>query len=82
MEGRRDAYRLLVGKRDGRNHLEDPGIDGRIISKWIFERFNAEGHGPDQSGLGQGQVAGCCECGNEPSGSIKCGEFLELLRNC
>jgi hypothetical protein len=21
--------------------------------------------------------AGCCECGNEPSGSIKCGEFLD-----
>jgi len=23
------------------------------------------------------QVASCCECGNEPSGSIKCGEFLD-----
>jgi hypothetical protein len=22
------------------------------------------------------QVAGCCECDNEPSGYIKCGEFL------
>jgi hypothetical protein len=22
-------------------------------------------------------VAGYCECGNEPSGSIKCGEFLD-----
>jgi len=21
-------------------------------------------------------VTGCCECGSEPSGSIKCGEFL------
>ena len=21
-------------------------------------------------------MAGSCECGNEPSGSIKCGEFL------
>jgi hypothetical protein len=26
-------------------------------------------------------VAGTCECGNEPSGSIKCGEFLDWLRN-
>jgi hypothetical protein len=25
----------------------------------------------------KGQVAGFCECGYEPSGSIKCGEFLE-----
>jgi hypothetical protein len=23
------------------------------------------------------QVVGDCECGNEPSGSIKCGEFLD-----
>jgi hypothetical protein len=28
------------------------------------------------NGSGQGQVAGSCECGNEPSGSIKCREFL------
>jgi hypothetical protein len=25
----------------------------------------------------KGQVAGSFECGNEPSGSIKCGEFLD-----
>jgi hypothetical protein len=24
-------------------------------------------------------MAGSCECGNEPSGSIKCGEFLDDL---
>jgi hypothetical protein len=23
------------------------------------------------------QVAGCCEHGDEPSGSIKCGEFYD-----
>jgi len=27
-----------------------------------------------------GQLAGYCECGNEPLGSIKCGEFLDWLR--
>jgi hypothetical protein len=26
-----------------------------------------------------GSVAGCCEHGNEPSGSIKGGEFLDWL---
>jgi hypothetical protein len=36
-----------------------------------------KGHGLDLSGLGQGQMAGCFEHGNESSGSIKCGEFLE-----
>jgi len=30
----------------------------------------------DRGGSGQGQVAGTCECGNEPSGSIKCEELL------
>ena len=29
-------------------------------------------YGPDCSGSVEGQVAGSCECGNEPSGSIKC----------
>jgi hypothetical protein len=38
MEERRDAYRALVGKPEGRSHLEDPGVDGRIILKWIFEK--------------------------------------------
>ena len=35
------------------------------------------GHGLDRSGSGLGQVLGTCECGNEPSGSIQCGEFLD-----
>ena len=26
-------------------------------------------------------MAGACEYGNELSGSIKCGEFLDLLQN-
>jgi hypothetical protein len=25
----------------------------------------------------RGQVAGSCECGNEPPGSTKCGEFID-----
>ena len=26
--------------------------------------------------LAQNKLAGSCKCGNEPSGSIKCGEFI------
>jgi hypothetical protein len=28
-------------------------------------------------GTAWGKVVGCCECGNELSGSIKYGEFLD-----
>ena len=34
MGERTGAYRALVGKPDKRNHLEDPGVDGRTILKW------------------------------------------------
>jgi hypothetical protein len=35
------------------------------------------GYGLDRAGVEYGQVAGTCECGNEPSSSIKYGEFLD-----
>jgi hypothetical protein len=36
MEERSGVHSVLVGKPEGKNHLEDPGVDGRIILKWIF----------------------------------------------
>jgi hypothetical protein len=30
----------VVGKPDGRNHLEDLGLDGRVLLKWIFKHWN------------------------------------------
>ena len=33
------------------------------------------GYGVDRSGSGYGQMAGICECDNEPLGSKKCGEL-------
>jgi hypothetical protein len=43
--------------------------DGRIILKWILEKWDV---GMDWIDLAQ-DTDGCCECGNEPSGSVKCG---------
>ena len=37
-------------------------------------------YGLEWAGPGQGQVADACECGNEPSGSVKCGELLDQLQ--
>ena len=34
----------------------------------------------DPAGSGYGQVADTCESGHEPSGYIKCGEFLDYLK--
>jgi hypothetical protein len=32
----RGAYRVLLGNPEGKSHLGDPGVDGRIILKWIL----------------------------------------------
>jgi hypothetical protein len=34
MRERRNAYRVLVGKPEGKNSLEDLGVDGTVILKW------------------------------------------------
>jgi hypothetical protein len=43
---RKGAYRVLWGNLRERDHLEDQGIDGRIILKWIFKKWDW-GHGQD-----------------------------------
>jgi hypothetical protein len=40
MGERRGVYRVLVGKSEKRGHLEDPGIDGRIILRYIFRKWD------------------------------------------
>jgi len=55
-------------------------VDRRIILNWIFRKW---GGGIDWIDLAQNRVmwrAGSFKCGNEPSGSIIFGEFLEQLR--
>jgi hypothetical protein len=37
------------GKLRERDHLEDPGINERIILRWIFRKWNV-GHGQERAG--------------------------------
>jgi len=40
MYGKRgNTYRDLVGKLEERDHLEEPGVDVRIILSWIFRKW-------------------------------------------
>ena len=64
------------GKLRERDHLEDPGIDRSIILRWIFSKWDV-GTWTGTSWLRIRKGGGSCECGNELSGSIKCGEFLD-----
>ena len=71
----RGACRVLLGKPEGRRPL------GRPRRRWvdnIRKDLQEVGCGyMDWIGLAQDRhVADACECGNEPSCSVKCGEFL------
>jgi len=38
MGKKRGVFRVLMGKPEEREHLGDPGVDGRIILRWIFRK--------------------------------------------
>jgi len=40
MGDRRGVYRVLVGKPEGKNRLGDPGVDGKIILRWISRKWD------------------------------------------
>jgi hypothetical protein len=64
----RNLYRALVGKPEGKGHLEDQVVDGVLGSKWTFGRL-LSGVWIGFTWLRVGIMAGCCECDDEPSGS-------------
>jgi hypothetical protein len=61
------VHSVLVGKTEGKRPL------GRPRHRWEDNiKMDLQ-----EVGSGQGKVAGTCEYGNELSGFIKCGEFLD-----
>jgi len=70
------VYRFLVGKPEGRRPL------GRPRCRWVDNiRMDLQEVGRgymDWIGLAQDRDRWrTVECGNEPSSSVKCGEFLD-----
>jgi len=66
-------------KPEGKNHLEDPGVDGKIIFGWIFRKWDVGvWTGLIWLRIGPGGIT--CKCDNEPLCSIKCEGFLDYLR--
>jgi hypothetical protein len=69
--GRGEAYTgIRWGNLREREHLGYPGVDGRIILRWIFRKWVVGYTG--SSCLRIGTVGG-----NESLFSIKCREFLD-----
>ena len=71
---RRGGEQGLGGETGGKE------TTGRPRRRWLDLQEVGCGY-MDWIGLAQDrQVADACECGNEPSGSVKCGEFLDYLQ--
>jgi hypothetical protein len=67
----RKVYKVLVGKPEGKR---PPGRPRRRWKDGIWIDLRAiglVGCGLDSTGSGQGPLAGCCECGDVPSGSCE-----------
>jgi len=68
-----------LGNLRERDHWREPEVDGRIILRWIFRKW--EGFvGTGWSWLRIGTGGGTCEYGEEPSGSENAGNFLTSCR--
>jgi hypothetical protein len=77
---KRNAYRLLVGKPEGRRPL------GRPRRRWLdnirMDLVEAGWSDVDWIGLAQSlEAESSCEFGIEPSGSIKCWQTIECSGN-
>jgi hypothetical protein len=60
MEERISSHRVPVGRSERKNHLEYLSTDGRIILKWIFNKWNMKAW---IRLIWQGKIAGACKCG-------------------
>jgi hypothetical protein len=65
----RKVYKVLVGKPEGKRLLGIPRRRWEDGVRMDLREIGLGGCGLNSTVSGQGPVAGCCECGDEPSGS-------------
>jgi hypothetical protein len=69
------VYKVLVGKPEGKRPLGRPRRRWEDGIRMNIREIGLGGCGLDSTGSGQGPVASCCECGDEPS----CSCVTELV---
>ena len=70
----RDVYRVLVGKPEGKRALGRPRCRWEDNIKMDLQEVGCVGMAWIELAQDRNSI---CECVNEPSGSIKCEEFLD-----
>ena len=77
MGERRGVYRVLVSRPEGKRRHWRPRSRWEDNIKMGLQEVLWRDMDWIDVAKDRVQVAGCCECGNEPSGSIKCEKFLD-----
>jgi hypothetical protein len=76
------VYKVLVGKPEGKRPLGRPRRKCGDGIRMNLREIGLGGCGLDSTGSGQGPVAGCRECGDEPSGSCATELVSYLYDTC
>jgi hypothetical protein len=74
--------RILMGRPEGRRPLARPRRRWKDNIKMDLQEVGWRGMGWIDLAQDRDGGVGSCECGNEPSGYIKFGKFLDYLRTC
>jgi len=81
MGERRGIYRVLVEKPEGKRPLGRPRRRWEDNIKRDLQEVGCGGMDWIELAQDRNRWRGTCECGNELSGSIKCGELIDQLQN-
>jgi hypothetical protein len=80
MGDRRSVYRVSVGKPKRKRPLGRPRRRWKDNINMDFQEVGSGGMDWIELALNRDRWRGTCECDSEPSGAIKCGEFLDYLQ--